>query len=138
VKIVGILCCVFSIALLGVGCVSTGGSTTIEKQGEEYIVTANSLLLNNHIRVVERSTRVNNGLLEAQVRGQNLKDKDVQFEYRFIWLDADGVRLDTEMSTWKPLSLRAKDVALMTGLAPMREATDFLMAVRFAQQSSRW
>lgn len=119
------------------GCVSSA-PTTVEKQGAEYKVTANSLVLNNHIRVVERSTRLVNGLLEAQVRGQNVKGKDVQFEYRFVWLDKDGVRIDTGMTVWKPLGLHAKEVALMTGLASSPEAVDFLMAVRFAQQSNRW
>ena len=135
-KIYGIMAAVLAMTLVS-GCYSSA-PTTVEKQGADYKVIANSLLLNNHIRVVERSTRLVNGLLEAQVRGQNVKDKDVQFEYRFVWLDKDGVRLDTEMTTWKPLALHAKEVALMTGIAPTPEATDFLMAVRFAKQSKRW
>ncbi len=101
-------------------------------------MTANSLVLNNHIRVIERSTRLVNGLLEAQVRGQNVKSKDIQFEYRFVWLDKDGVRLDTGMTAWKPLGLHAKEVALMTGLPSTPEAVDFIMSVRFAQQSNCW
>lgn len=125
-----------ALALTG-GCVSSA-PTTVEKQGAEYTVIANSLVLNNHIRVVERSTRLVNGVLEAQVRGQNIKSKDIQFEYRFVWLNQDGIRLDTGMTVWKPLSLHAKEVAMMTGMAPTPEATDFLMAVRFAQQSRRW
>jgi uncharacterized protein YcfL len=125
------------VLVLAGGCNSVG-PTTIEKEGAEYRVVAHSLLLHNHIRVVERSTRLVNGLLEAQVRGQNMKDKDVQFEYRFLWLDKDGVKLDTEMTTWKPLALTPKEIALMSGMAPTPEAVDFLMAIRFAQQSTRW
>lgn len=135
-KIYGISVALLGSVLLG-GCLSSA-PTTVEKQGSEYTVVANSLLLNNHIRVVERSTRLVNGLLEAQVRGQNVKKADVQLEYRFVWLDKDGIRMDTEMTTWKPLALHAKEVALMTGIAPAPGAVDFLMAVRFAQQSKRW
>ena len=135
-KIYGILGAVLAM-VLGCGCLSSA-PTTVEKRGSEYKVVANSLLLNNHIRLVERSTRKVNGLLEAQVRGQNVKGKDVQFEYRFVWLDKDGVRLDTEMTTWKPLALHADEVAFMTGIAPTPEAVDFLLAVRFAQQTTRW
>jgi uncharacterized protein YcfL len=124
------------LALAG-GCYSSA-PTTVEKQGGEYKVVANSLLLNNHIRVVERSTRLVNGLLEAQVRGQNITANDVQFEYRFVWLDKDGVKIDTGMTTWKPLALHGSEVAFMTGMAPTPEAVDFLMSVRFAQQSTRW
>lgn len=132
-----LIVCAALAAVLAGGCFSST-STTVEKMGEAYRVVAHSLLLNNHIQVIERSTRRTNGLLEAQVRGQNMKGKDIQFEYRFIWLDADGMRLDTEMSTWKPLALSGKEVAFMTGIAPTPDATDFLMAVRFSQQSTRW
>jgi uncharacterized protein YcfL len=124
------------VVLVG-GCLSSA-PTTVEKHGSEYKVIANSLLLNNHIRVLERSTRRVNGLLEAQVRGQNIKGKDVQFEYRFVWLDQDGIRIETQSSTWKPMALHAKEIALMKGMAPSPEATDFLMAVRFAHKSTRW
>jgi uncharacterized protein YcfL len=119
------------------GCTSSA-PTTVEKHGSEYRVVANSLLLDNHIRVVERNTRLVNGLLEVQVRGQSVTDKDVQFEYRFVWLEKDGMRLDTEMTTWKPLALHANEVALMTGIAPTPQASDFLLAIRFAKQSRRW
>ena len=135
-KISGIIVVALGMMLAG-GCMSSA-PTTVEKQGAEYEVIANSLLLNNHIKIVERNTRLVNGLLEAQIRGQNVKNKDIQFEYRFVWLDRDGIRLDTEMTTWKPLALHAKEVAMMSAIAPSPEATDFLMAVRFAHQSKRW
>lgn len=132
-----IVCCLVLSVVLCAGCISTA-PTTVEKEGGVYKVVANSLLLHNHIRVVERSTRETNGLLEAQIRGQNITSKDVQFEYRFLWLDADGIKIDTQMSTWKPLSLHAKEIAYMKGVAPTPEATDFMMALRFPQQSKRW
>ena len=119
------------------GCISSA-PTEVEKRGAEYTVTVNSLILDNHIRVAERSIRRTNGLLEAQVRGQNVSEKDVQFEYRYIWLDKDGVAMETEISTWKPLALHAKESAFMTGISPSPEATDFLMSIRFVHQSTRW
>ena len=125
------------VVAIGGGCISSA-PLTVEKMGPAYKTTVGSLLLNNYIRVTERSTRIVNGMLEAQVRGQNVKDKDVQFEYRYIWLDRDGIRIDTQMSTWKPLALHAKEVALMNGVAPTPEATAFLMSVRFAHQTKRW
>ena len=135
-KIYSVFSILFIAALAG-GCLSSA-PTTVEKHGSEYKVVANSLLLNNHIRVLERSSRRMNGLLEAQVRGQSIKGKDVQFEYRFVWLDQDGIKIETQTTTWKPMALHAKEIALMKGMAPSPEATDFLMAVRFAHRSTRW
>ena len=125
------------VAVAMAGCISSA-PTEVEKRGAEYYVTVNSLILDNHIRVAERSVRRTNGLLEAQVRGQNVSMEDVQFEYRFIWLDADGVQVDTGSSTWKQISLHAKESAFMTGICPSPDATDFLMSVRFVHQSTRW
>lgn len=132
------LLCLLSMAAVALaGCLSSA-PTEVEKRGGEYAVTVNSLLLDNHIRVTERSTRRTNGLLEAQVRGQNVGRQDVQCEYRFIWLDPDGIRLDTETSTWKQLSLHAKESAFMTGICPSPDGTDFLLSIRFVHQSTRW
>lgn len=132
-----ILCLLSMVAVATAGCISSA-PTEVEKRGAEYVVTLNSLLLDNHIRVEERSTRRTNGLLEAQVRAQNISLEDVQFEYRFIWLDADGIRLDTGNSPWKQMSLHARESAFMTGICPSPDATDFLMSVRFVHQSTRW
>jgi len=131
------LCLLSMVAATITGCISSA-PTEVEKRGAEYTVTVNSLILDNHIRVTERSTRRTNGLLEAQVRGQNVSKKDVQFEYRFIWLDKDGVKVETETSTWKQMALHAKESAFMTGTCPSPDATDFLMSVRFVHQSTRW
>ncbi len=132
-----ILCLLLMVAVAFTGCILSA-STDVEKSGAEYNVTVNSLMLNNYIRVTQRSICYTNGLLVAQVRGQNVSKKDVQFEYRFVWLDKDGVKVDTETSTWKPMALHAKESAFMKGLCPSPEAVDFLMSVRFAHQSTRW
>ncbi len=119
------------------GCISSA-PTVVEKQGEKYKVTANSVILQNHLKVVERSVRKINDFLEVQIRGQNVTRKDVQFEYRFIWLDEDGIELDSAMSTWKPMALHAKEEAVMKGMASTKDAVDFLMEVRFVSPSTRW
>lgn len=130
---------VLSVAWLGVntGCISSA-STTVEKSGGTYKVVANSMILNNHFKVTERNFRRVNGFAEAQVRGYNASKKDIQLEYRFVWLDADGFELDSESTPWKPLALAAKQEAFMTDIRPIPEATDFLLAVRFVHTSERW
>ncbi|MBM4046389.1 MAG: DUF1425 domain-containing protein [Planctomycetes bacterium] len=119
------------------GCISSATSV-IEKRGETYKVTANSLVLKNKLSFSERSTRRVNDLLEAQIRGQNTSRRDVQFEYRFVWLDRDGIEVDTATSFWKPLALHAKEDALMKGMSPSAGATDFILEVRFVHPSTRW
>ena len=120
------------------GCRVLSSGTVVEKSGSAYRVTVNSLLLDNHIRVLERSTRRTNGLLDAQVRAKNITNKDVQFEYRYIWLDRDGIKLDSTQSVWKQLALHAKEDGFLKGMASDPAAVDFLMEVRFVHQATRW
>lgn len=119
-------------------CQSSSMGTKVEKHGDLYTVSVHSRMLDNHLVVLERNVRRRNDLLEAQVRGQNVSRKDLQFEYRYVWIDADGFPVDTGMSVWKPLNLRARDTAWMNGISPDPNAVDFQMAVRFAHKSNRW
>ncbi len=113
---------------------STAMSTKVEKYGVLTTVNVHSRMLDENLVVLEKNVRKKNGLLEAQVRGQNASRHDLQFEYRFVWMDADGFPVDTVTSVWKPLNLRARDTAWMNGIAPDPSAVDFQMAVRWAHR----
>ena len=126
----------FSCAVIA-GCFSSAG-LTVEKKGEVCKATVNSTILDRHVQVLERTTRRVNGLMEVQIRGQNITDKDIQLEYRFIWLDAEGVPLESGMSVWKPLHLSAREDAFLKAIAPSPEAEDFLMTLRFVNKATRW
>ncbi len=112
--------------------------TTVEKRGLTYRVEVNSLILDNHIRVTERTVQRTNDLLDVQVRGENVGGRDIQLEYRFVWLDPNGVVADVATSAWQPLALSVGETAFMSGIAASPDATDFLLTVRFVGRSTRW
>ncbi len=118
---------------LAVGGCRTTGPTTVEKRGSDYLVTPNSMLLNNNIRVTEYVTNRKNGLLHAQIRGQNISKTALHIEYRFEWMDGDGTVIESQMSPWKPLLVAPSETCFMNGLASSAAAVDFLFAVRLAQ-----
>lgn len=137
-KRVGALMCAAAALALAAGCLSYS-PTVIEKEGAQYDVRVGSLLLNNHIRVTERSVDRNvNDLLVAQVRGQNVSNRDVQFEYRFLWKDAAGRLMSSGTSVWTPLRLTARQIGFMQATATSPAATDFLMELRFVRDASNW
>ena len=112
---------------------------TAEKIGSEYQVTSNSLVLDNHIRLTERSVDRNvNDILIAQLRGQNVSNRDFHFEYRFIWLDARGMTVRGRTSDWRQDRVAAKHAMFLQATAPSSEAVDFLCEVRFRRDGSRW
>jgi len=111
-------------------------SAPITLEGDELV--ANSFILKNHIRLLEKHEATRNGLLDIQVRALNVTRRDVQFQYRFVWLDSGGMEIDTGISIWKSLNLHAKQTGFIRGTAPSPDAVGFRLAVRFAHKSTRW
>jgi len=112
---------------------------TVEKIGSEYQVTSQSLMLNNHIKLTERSVDRNvNDIMIAQLRGQNVSNRDFHFEYRFIWLDPRGMVVQGRTSDWRQDRAATKHAMFLQATAPSSEAVDFLCEVRFRRDGSRW
>lgn len=125
---------------LAAGCVSNPfAPLTVEKIGSEYQVKNNSLVLGNHIRLEERSVVRNaNDILVAQLRGQNVSKRDFHYEYRFIWMDAQGLVVRGRTSDWRQGRTVAKQDLFLQATAPTPEVVDFLCEVRFRRDGSRW
>lgn len=98
----------------------------------------NSRILGGWLSVVEVNTVKKNDLLVGQVTAQNSTQKDCQFEYRFRWLDGDGLELTTIMSVWTPVSVAGMEKKTMQGIAPAKNAANFVFDVRFRRPSARW
>ncbi len=126
--------------LLVTGCASRPfHPMVVEKIGSQYQVTSHSLVMNNHIRLTERSVNRNvNDILTAQLRGQNVSHRDFHFEYRFLWLDENGVLLRGRTSDWRQSRVVAKHSMFLQATAPSPDAVDFLCEVRFRRDGSRW
>lgn len=134
--------CLLLGAILGMaaGCVSNPfAPMTIEKIGSEYQVKNHALVLNNHIRLDERSVdRNDNDILIAQLRGRNVSRRDFHYEYRFIWMDARGMVIKGRTSDWRQGRTVAKQDMFLQATAPFPDVVDFLCEVRFRRDGSRW
>ena len=102
------------------------------------IVTVNSKIVGGCLTVTEVNAAMRNGLLQAQVRGQNTSQRDLQMEYRFRWVDDKGMEVDTRTAAWTQIGISAMEAVLMQGIAPAREVKDFILDVRFRRHGLRW
>lgn len=100
-------------------------------------VKVNSKFFDGWFRVTDISSARRNGHLHATVGVENLKS-DCQFEYRFRWLDQNGIEITTGLALWRQSASGAREKVLMTGIAPTREAEDFILDMRFGYASTRW
>jgi uncharacterized protein YcfL len=68
--------------------------------------------------------------LEVQITGVNHATKRKIFDYRVEWLDADGMLVDTPMTTWLPQSVMPGTTFSFKAIAPNPKATDFRVITR--------
>ncbi len=124
-------------ALAG-GCVTSAPQEVIFEDGV-YKVQSRSITLRQNVKLVRRNVDVNdNGFLHAQIEAINLGRRDVQFQYRFRWLDDQQMLIPGATAIWKPISLGARSTEYFSSTAPMTECRDFMMEVRFVHDSGRW
>jgi uncharacterized protein YcfL len=69
------------------------------------------------------------GSFEAQVMLKNESDRDLSFEYRFIWYDARGYELSS-MTSWLPAVLGSKESKGFRSATPGANAAGFKLMVR--------
>ncbi len=100
-------------------------------------IIKNSKFFDGWFEVTQVSEAVKDGFQVAQISLENQK-KDCQLEYRFRWLDSDGVELLYDTALWKPTSSAARELILLNGIAPNPEVTDYILDVRMRFSSTRW
>jgi len=116
----------------------TSAGATMETYPSNQL-KVNSRLFGRWFTVTDSAiVRGDNGLLKATVSVENLKNKDAQFEYRYRWLDKDGIEVSSGGSIWTARSAAARERVLLTGVAPTRIVEDFILDIRFAYPSTRW
>ena len=127
------------LALVLSGCRTPPSAGITVESYQKNSITVNSKILRGWLNVTEvTAARGENDLLVAQITAQNTTQKDCQFEYRFEWLDKNGLAINTLMTTWIPISVSGMEKARMRAVAPSKAAVDFVLIVRFRRSSERW
>jgi uncharacterized protein YcfL len=80
---------------------------------------------------------VEGGLPQARAILKNDTSKELKFEYKFVWLDTEGVPLDETDRPWRPAKLAGKDRMTVTGTAPFDRARRFQIQIRAPQEITK-
>ncbi len=131
-----LLCATMLVVMAGCRSVPTAG-ITVESYPKNSI-SVNSKILRGWLNVTEVAAAKENNLLTAQVTAQNVTRKDCQLEYRFEWLDKNGMSITTPMTVWIPVNASAMEKVRMHGVGPNKAAEDYVLIVRFRHDSTRW
>ncbi len=139
-KFWGMTALAFALAGLAGGCrnpVTSAGVTMESYNGNQ--VKVNSRVFGKHFRVANVATaRGGNQLLKTTVTLENLQQFSMAFEYRYRWVDAEGIEIATGTTLWISKIAAAREMVLMTAIAPTKLAEDFILDARFVYPSTRW
>jgi uncharacterized protein YcfL len=101
-------------------------------------IKVNSVYFEQRFQVTRYSAaKDDRGRLRVSVTMRNLKG-DTAFEYRYRWLDKDGIEVPSNLSVWQQMSTAGGEEALMTGIAPHQDIEDFILDIRLFHSSTRW
>ncbi len=92
------------------------------------VAHAFSALIGEGIEIDEAILMNNDsGFLELNINGHNRSYSTKRFRYKIEWLDANGLMIPTQTSTWLPASAMGKSSFSLKAVAPRVEAVDFRM-----------
>ena len=78
------------------------------------------------IRIVSVNESVVSGnLKKIQVTLENAKNNNRVVNYRFEWVDQDGMAASSTLETWKPLQLAGRETVTVSSIATSPKSVDF-------------
>ena len=80
-----------------------------------------------------KQSKVNEDLLKAEVRLQNLKDKEINLAYKIEWLDQDGMMIKDSSLVWFPLLIRGGESVAVQTVSTTSKAKNFHLKVQRAK-----
>ena len=80
-----------------------------------------------------KQSKVNEDLLKAEVRLQNLKDKEINLAYKIEWHDQDGMMINDSSLVWFSLLIRGGESVAVQTVSTTSKAKNFHLKVQRAK-----
>ncbi len=124
-----------SLALLFGGCQNVNTYENAESRAtpnyvaDKRVITDNTLA--GAVRVVSiNQATVSGNLLKIQATVENLKSTARTVNYKFEWIDQDGMAVASPNETWKSLRLQGRETQTISTVAISPKAVDFKLKFR--------
>jgi uncharacterized protein YcfL len=96
---------------------------------DKRVVTDNTLA--GMVRVVSiNQATVSGNLLKVQATIENLKNSLRTLNYKFEWIDRDGMAINSPNETWKTIQLQGRETTTISTVAINPRAVDFVLKLR--------
>ena len=81
-----------------------------------------------------RCTKGASDFYTFQANMVNTTSSEIAVDWKVVWLDADGVAIDSVVSTWSSRMLHPHEICALKGTAPRADAVDMLFYARRARR----
>ena len=96
---------------------------------DKRVITDNTLAGKLRVVSINQAT-VSGNLLKIQATVENMSNSLRTFNYKFEWIDQDGMALDSANETWKSLPLQGRESTTISTVAVSPRAVDFKLKFR--------
>jgi uncharacterized protein YcfL len=126
---------VAALALLLGGCANVNTYENAESHAtpnyvaDKRVITDNTLAGTVRVVSINQAT-VSGNLLKIQATVENLKSSAQTLNYKFEWVDQDGMAVNSPNETWKSLPLQGRETTTISTVAVSPKAVDFKLKFR--------
>lgn len=96
---------------------------------DKRVITDNTLAGTFRVVSINQAT-VSGNLLKIQATVENLKSKAKTLNYKFEWVDQDGMSVSSPNETWKSILVQGRETQTISTVAVSPRAVDFRLKFR--------
>ena len=137
--------CIAAVALactVAAGCRTTAGTSVVmnHQTGGSVIYEGNTRLHNEVAVTAVTYDKVPAGLNRVNIQLTSLVQRQLRLQYRIAWYNAEGMEIDGDARTYRPLILQGLDSVTVTGVANHPSAVTSRLRLRElrAADHRRW
>lgn len=96
---------------------------------DKRVITDNTLA--GMVRVVSiNQATVSGNLLKIQATIENMKNSTKTLNYKFEWVDENGMAVDSPNETWKQIRIQPRETTTISTVAITPRAVDFTLKLK--------
>ncbi len=96
---------------------------------DKRVITDNTLAGKFRVVSVNQAT-VSGNLLKVQATIENMRSSVQTLNYKFEWVDQDGMAVSSPNETWKAVRLQGRETTTISTVAVTPRAVDFTLKLR--------
>ena len=120
-------------------CIFASGTTVVMNHdtGDSVIYEGNTRLHNAVAVTAVTYDKVPAGLNRVNIQLSSLVQRELHLQYRIAWFNAEGMEIDGDARTYRPLILQGLDAVTVTGVANHPSAVKSRLRLRERRAADR-